>query len=281
VPALARLAAKEGAVIREGTAVRMLDIEAGRVAGVITEAGRIRTGAVVLAGGAWSSLFLRCHGVSIPQLSVRATAMRTAPMPEIAFEGGGVDGRLAFRRRADGGYTLAPEAYHELYIGPDAFRAFRKFLPQLRRDPFGTALRPMAPRHYPDGWSTKRRWAGDDTSPFERMRVLNPEANMKKVRETARAFSAAFPGLGEAKIAAAWGGMIDTMPDTVPVVDHVAALPGLTLATGMSGHGFGIGPAFGRIAADLARGRPPGHDLTRFRLSRFTDGSRLDPGPSF
>ncbi len=278
VPALARLAARAGVTIRENCAVRLLDIEAGRVAGVITEAGRIRTSSVLLAGGAWSSLFLRRHGISIPQLSVRATVLRTAPLPAMGFEGGGVDNHLAFRRRADGGYTLAPEFHHELYVGPDAFRAFRSFLPQLKRDPFGTALRPMAPRGYPDAWGTSRRWAGDETSPFERQRVLNPRAHVGKADDTARAFGAAFPELGEVKIAARWGGMIDTMPDTVPVVDHAAQLPGLTIATGMSGHGFGIGPGFGRIAADLVQGNDPGHDLSRFRLARFSDGSPIDLG---
>ena len=74
--------------------------------------------------------------------------------------------------------------------------------------------------------------------------------------------------------------MIDTLPDVVPVVDRVAALPGLVLATGMCGHGFGIGPGMGRVVADLTLGRDPGHDLTRFRLSRFDDGSKLAPGPS-
>jgi glycine/D-amino acid oxidase-like deaminating enzyme len=48
----------------------------------------------------------------------------------------------------------------------------------------------------------------------------------------------------------------------------------------MSGHGFGIGPGFGRVVADLVRGRAPGHDLSRFRFARFSDGSRLAPGPS-
>jgi glycine/D-amino acid oxidase-like deaminating enzyme len=48
----------------------------------------------------------------------------------------------------------------------------------------------------------------------------------------------------------------------------------------MSGHGFGIGPGMGRVVADLVTGRPVGHDLTRFRLSRFSDGSRIEPGPS-
>jgi glycine/D-amino acid oxidase-like deaminating enzyme len=67
VPALARLAAREGAVVAESCAVRLLDIEAGKVMGVITERGRIRAPAVILAAGAWSSLFLRRHGLSIPQ----------------------------------------------------------------------------------------------------------------------------------------------------------------------------------------------------------------------
>lgn len=81
VPALARLAAREGVVIRENCAARGLDIEAGRVAGVVTEAGRIRARSVVLAGGAWSSLFLRRHRVAIPQLSVRSTAVRAEAAP--------------------------------------------------------------------------------------------------------------------------------------------------------------------------------------------------------
>jgi glycine/D-amino acid oxidase-like deaminating enzyme len=48
----------------------------------------------------------------------------------------------------------------------------------------------------------------------------------------------------------------------------------------MSAHGFGIGPGMGRVVADLVAGGPVGHDLHRFRLSRFTDGSKIMPGPS-
>ncbi len=70
------------------------------------------------------------------------------------------------------------------------------------------------------------------------------------------------------------------MPDVVPVIDHAAALPGLTIATGMSGHGFGIGPGVGRVVADLVAGLAPGHDLARFRLARFSDGSRIELGPA-
>ena len=48
---------------------------------------------------------------------------------------------------------------------------------------------------------------------------------------------------------------------------------------GLSGSGFGIGPAIGRVMADVLTGRPAGHDLTRFRPQRFADGSEIVPGP--
>ena len=112
------------------------------------------------------------------------------------------------------------------------------------------------------------------------MRVLNPKPNMAKVKKLAVDFAKTFPQLGAVTIKSAWAGMIDTMPDVVPVVDRVDAVPGLTVCTGMCGHGFGIGPAFGRITANLVVGDAPGHDLQRFRLSRFTDGSNLELGPN-
>ena len=68
------------------------------------------------------------------------------------------------------------------------------------------------------------------------------------------------------------------MPDIVPVVDH-APIEGLVIGTGMSGHGFGIGPGMGWVLADMAAGRSPQHDLDRFRLGRFTDGTSMNPSP--
>ncbi|MBC7137763.1 MAG: FAD-binding oxidoreductase [Defluviimonas sp.] len=279
VPLLARRAAEAGAAIREECAVRALDIAAGRIAGVLSEAGRIACDRVVLAGGAWSGLFARAHGVHLPQLSVRSTVAATQVLPEV-FAGAASDKSLAFRRRADGRYTLAPGVFHEMFIGPDAFRHLRAFWPQIRADLSGTRFLPMAPRGYPDAWTTPRKRDASRPGPFEALRVLDPAPNARMVEEIRARFAAAFPQLGEVRIDCAWAGMIDTMPDAVPVIDHAAAVPGLTIATGMSGHGFGIGPGVGRVVADLVQGRDPGHDLTRFRLSRFADGSPVTPGPS-
>lgn len=280
VPAFARAALRDGVTIREHCAVRLLDLAAGKVAGVVTEKGRIACDRVVLAGGAWSALFARRHGVDLPQLSVRATVAATLPMAEM-LPGSAIemsDG-FAVRRRQDGGYTLAPGLFHELFIGPDALRHSRSYVRQLfGRHRGSTKLRPMAPRGYPDGWTTPRRWSGDGHSPFEAMRVLNPAPNMAALDRVADRFAQVFPGLGRPRWQRCWAGMIDVMPDELPVIDEVAALPGLVIATGLSGHGFGIGPGVGRVVADFALGGQVGHDLHPFRLTRFTDGSRISLG---
>jgi glycine/D-amino acid oxidase-like deaminating enzyme len=276
VPLLAQAAVERGAVLVENCAIRRLDIAAGKVVGVTTELGRIACDQVLVAGGAWSSLFLRAHGISIPQLSVLSSVAATTPMPEV-FAGNASDNDFAFRRRQDGGYSLAPGYTHDFFIGPDAFRHLPSYLQTLKQDWRATKFHPAAPRHFPDAWRTPRRWSGDEVSPFERQRVLNPAPNLKALSRVQDAFASAFPQAGRPVLSHAWGGMIDTMPDVIPVIDRDGALPGLTIATGLSGHGFGIGPAFGRILADLMTGKDAGHDLHPFRLSRFSDGSVIAP----
>jgi glycine/D-amino acid oxidase-like deaminating enzyme len=46
-------------------------------------------------------------------------------------------------------------------------------------------------------------------------------------------------------------------------------VPGFYLATGFSGHGFGIGPGAGRLAADLVTGGPTIVDPAPFNLERL------------
>jgi glycine/D-amino acid oxidase-like deaminating enzyme len=278
VPELGRLAAGEGVIIREDTAVRGLEMTAGTVSGVVTEAGRVAARKVVLAGGAWSSLFLRRHGVAIPQLSVRSSIFATGPVQQ-GVGTAVADTGFAIRPRADGGYSVAPSGYSELFLGPDAFRNLKNYLRTAFWAGREVRLRLGAPNGFPDAWRTPRRWDMGDQTPFERMRILDPLPDRRKLAAVKARAGGVVPELARSSDRAAWAGMIDVMPDLVPIVDHVPDLPGLILGTGMSGHGFGIGPAFGRILADLAVGDDPGHDLHRFRFDRFRDGSPTRLGP--
>ena len=272
VPVLARAAVADGVIIRECCAVRGLEMSAGSISGVVTEAGTVRCTRVVLAGGAWSSLFLAAHGVKLRQLSVVSSVFTTTNLPAGFACGAFADDRFAIRGKAGGGHNLTAWSSHRFFIGPDAVRNFGAFVPHLLADIRSTKLRLAAPQGYPDAWGTPRRWNNTDQSPFERCRILNPRPDLMNMAQLQSQFASAFPSIGNPEIAASWAGMIDVTPDTLPVVDH-APIPGLVLATGMSGHGFGIAPAVAKVVANIVEARAPQHDLSAFRYDRFFDGS--------
>jgi glycine/D-amino acid oxidase-like deaminating enzyme len=275
-PAIARAAQRKGAVILAHCAARGIDRGAGRVTGVITERGRIGCGAVILAAGAWSSLFCASLGLRLPQLKVLSSVMRTAPVA------GGPDTctymtDLGYRKRRDGGYTLARGSGYVVPMVPDSLRYLREFLPTIRKE--ASALKPRFNAQSLFECRAPRHWALDRPSPFEQRRVLDPAPSRTMNRIALEAMVDLYPGFRDVPVVQSWGGYIDVTPDVVPYIGAVGGLPGLTVATGFSGHGFGIGPAAGRLAAELAVDRPPCVDPTAFRSSRFSDGSPILIGP--
>jgi glycine/D-amino acid oxidase-like deaminating enzyme len=274
--AIATAARKKGAAILTRCAVRGIETAAGRVAAAVTERGRIACGAVLLAGGAWSRLFCGNLGIALPQLKVLASVMRTEPIsggPEVSASGG----LFGFRKRMDGGYTVATLGVRTIELVPDNFRLFRAYLPAARLH--RKKLRFRLGRRWVEEWRLPRRWPLDQASPFEAVRVLDPAPDPFVLDCARTAIGAALPMFRDMRVAESWGGMIDVMPDAIPVISPVASLPGFVVATGFSGHGFGIGPGAGRLAADLATGGPTLVDPAPFRLSRFTDGSNPRPHP--
>jgi glycine/D-amino acid oxidase-like deaminating enzyme len=275
-PAIAEAARRHGAAILTQCAVRGIETRGGRVAGVVTEKGRIPCETAVLAGGAWCRLFCGNLNIELPQLKVLATVMRTEPLeggPEISASGG----LFGFRKRMDGGYTVATLGVRTIDLVPDHFRLFFDYLTAARIH--WKKLRFRVGSRWVEEWRVPRRWGLDDASPFEAVRVLDPEPDRFVVERARAATAQAFPVFRNAVVAESWGGMIDVMPDAIPVISQVETLPGFFIATGFSGHGFGIGPGVGKLVADMVAGDPTLVDPAPFRLSRFTDGSNPRPHP--
>lgn len=275
-PAIARAAQALGATILTGTAVRSVETKAGRIAGVITEKARIDCDDVVLAAGAWSRLFTgnldarHNTGIDLPQLKILGSVARTEKLdgaPEVSA-GGGI---FAFRKRLDGGYTIARRNASISEITPDSFRLFASFMPSLRKS--WRELRLRVGGRFITEWQTPRRWADDAVSPFEQVRILDPDPKDSLIDEARAHLARAFPAFAQAREAERWGGLIDVTPDAVPIISGVDALPGFWLATGFSGHGFGIGPGAGKLMADLLTGATPAVDPTPYAFNRFRDGS--------
>ena len=78
-----------------------------------------------------------------------------------------------------------------------------------------------------------------------------------------------FPALSDAKIVRTWAGWTDASADGIPVIDEADGVPGLYIACGFSGHGFGIGPAAAYSLAELMTGGTPPVDLQPFHCMRF------------
>ncbi|MEM9104281.1 MAG: FAD-dependent oxidoreductase [Pseudomonadota bacterium] len=81
--ALARGARQSGIAIFEDTAVTAIDIENGRVTGVVTERGRIACEKIVCCAGQWSRTLAASAGVCVPLVSVQHQYLVTEPIEGI------------------------------------------------------------------------------------------------------------------------------------------------------------------------------------------------------
>ncbi len=271
-PAVAEAARRKGAGVVTQCAVLGIDWTNGRVAGVETERGYVKCQSAVLAGGAWSGALARMEGIDLPQLRVLNTVLRTSPAEE------GPNGALwtseyAFRRRADGGYTVASAAENIIEIVPDSFRHFGAFSAVLKQE--WKTLRPRVSRAWLDDWLAFARGTAGTQDLFRKYRTLDPVPAHGTVERAFRRLQEDYPFFRGLRVEGQWAGMIDVTPDAVPVISRVDYRQGLVVATGFSGHGFGISPGAGRLAADLVTGDKPVVDPHELRLSRFSDGSPI------
>ncbi|MBB5696114.1 FAD-dependent oxidoreductase [Muricoccus pecuniae] len=179
------------------------------------------------------------------------------------------------RLRDDGGYTVALAGSGRVELTPQKLRYARDFIPlfvkRRKKLTFGLG------RSFVEGPEAAARWPSEGASPFEKLRVLDPAPAPKLVEAALAMLRADYPALAGIRVAQAWGGLIDSTPDAQPVISAVQELPGFYLAAGFSGLGFGLGPASGRLAADLITGDAPIVDPIPYRHARFSDGSRLRP----
>ncbi len=264
VQAIARKLTQRGVRIIENCAVEQILTQNERVTGVLSEYGEIRTNSVLCAGGAWSTFLLKSCGIRLPQLTVKASVARTASAPMI-FNGNASGSKVSFRRRLDGGYSVASSDYLEIFPSRAHLDFLPDFLPLMK-----TSWRKFRFR-------IPELTVGED---FTRHRALDPIPSRKTVARIKSRLIDRVPAFAGIEFAEAWSGMIDALPDVVPVLDKAEPVDGLWISTGFSGHGFGIGPGAGKIMARLIQGQSVDYDLDRFRLARFSDGSKLTLGPA-
>jgi glycine/D-amino acid oxidase-like deaminating enzyme len=270
VPAVARALLKRGATVHQHCAARGVETAGGRVCGVITEKGTIRTPIAILTGGAWASSFCRQLGVRFPQASVRQTILavgsNTKALPDVLYTAG-----VALTRRGNGGHTLAITGRGRIDPTPQLLRFSTQFLPMFLRR--WRNLAPGGMGGVRAGHESLSRWRLDRPTPMERVRILDPLVDKKTLRLTYDRAVKLVPDLEGCAVTAAWSGYVDSTPDGVPGMGEIPGIPGFFLAAGFSGHGFGIGPGAGHLVADMVTGDAPIVDPRPYHPSRFADSS--------
>ena len=104
----------------------------------------------------------------------------------------------------------------------------------------------------------------------------NKSPSMEDQLSLVEKFMSRFPGEENARLRRGYTGVYDCTPDFQPAIGKVAAVPGLYIAAGFSGHGFKLSPAVGSMLADLIAGDRPGvADISQFRIERFAEGKLI------
>ena len=126
---------KRGGIILQSCAARGFERTGGRITAVVTERGTVRCGAVVLAGGVWSSLMARSLGLDLPQFMAFGSVLRLGPVP-------GPDTALISAEHGIGSLKAAKLPHYKSPVALTMMRAIKRALdPQGLMNP-GRVLAP-------------------------------------------------------------------------------------------------------------------------------------------
>src|SRR5207302_4068229 len=247
----ARRAAAAGATCSCRTlAVRSL-ARGGAVSGVATGRGVIEAPAVVVTGGIWTAPLAATVGVDIPVMPVALSQCETEPVEPLldptlrCFDFGA-------RQRANGQLSMS--------AGMNTIVDHYVSLASLRHMRIWT-------RRYLANRKAIRLRVG--------RRGQERPANRALMDASLAAAANMIPRLRDVRITRYWAGVIDMSPDGLPILDGATGVDGLVVVTGLSGHGLALGPAIGRIAAELATDGRTTRAIEAFSLRRFAGATPI------
>jgi glycine/D-amino acid oxidase-like deaminating enzyme len=241
--------------------VRAIATRHGRVHGIVTDQGLVRTRVIVCTAGRWSRKLLRPLGIHLPMANVRETVALSTPATSKALPLPIWTNNLAVRQRVDRRLVISNGGIGEIDVGLDLIRLFPRFLPgylenrtMFRVNVAQPLLRAFRARLH------EQEIDADRVS--ERPRTEFVSQSLRSLRET-------LPATKNVTIEHMWAGTIDATPDGLPVIARIPRPMGLIVAAGFSGHGFGMAPAVGRIVADLALRGGTAADVSALDIRRF------------
>ncbi len=109
---------------------------------------------------------------------------------------------FSFRRRHDGSFSIAMRNANIAPIVPDSFRLFSDFMPTLVKG--WRELKLRVGTRFIEEWQTPRSWGADSVSPFEQVRILDPQPFERFNKEGFANLTKAFPAFAQSRITQSW-----------------------------------------------------------------------------
>lgn len=266
-------AERAGVHVAYGAKVTQLLEAGGHICGVHTTIGPIAADSVVVAGGVWTPYLTKTVGTKVPIMPVVMSELETEPVkpiltPTIRAFGFGA------RQRPDGRTVVSAGLNAKVGHGVSLvdFNGLRYWLPRAM------AFRKNIKLHL-DARRVVQQVRHRSTLSPQLVPQASPEPTVDRVLVDSAfsRLSQLIPEFGGIGVARYWAGMVDLTPDGLPVIDGRAGPEGLTIITGLGGHGLALGPVLGEIAADLSLTGGTTRPIEAFRLGRFTNGSVANP----
>lgn len=262
---MAEYAKKIGVKIYTHCAARGLETQGGVISDVVTEKGAIRTSRVVVAGGAWSRLFMQNLGVDVPTLPAYQSQQLISSAARAPGGNVALPGNIYFREQADGTYATSPR----VVVAPVVKESFiygYKYLPLLALPDFPVHI--SLNEQLINSFFQPTHWKLDEVSPFEKNRLMTAAPDVPELNASLDKLKTEFPAFKDSKLIDQWSGAMAIAPDENPIISQVKQYPGLVLNTA-TGWGMTESPVSSELTADLLLGKAPVIDPAAFSLYRF------------
>ncbi|PKP99416.1 MAG: hypothetical protein CVT74_08065 [Alphaproteobacteria bacterium HGW-Alphaproteobacteria-13] len=247
-PAIAAALRRKGAEVHENCHVQELELSGGRVTGLVTEKFDVKARTVVVAAGLWSYIFLKRYGVFVPQSDLKISVGRTAPFDHgMTIPSWTPD--VLVRPRHDGGLTIALGMTRaaDFELTSRSLRVAGRFLPTYLMNRRGVSIGVNGRFFENNRWSSA--YLSSDPARYSEIRVPHVPPNVAELEKGTRFARTDFQFDPPIRLVDSWACRVDLTPDGIPVIGET--LPGLVVATGMSGHGFGLSLGVGDSVAEL------------------------------
>ena len=230
---LNRKAIQLGAKVFYHTEVQDIQIEDGRVKGVVTDKGVIRTNTIINACGSWASFIGKMVGIKIPIIPNEMEFVVTEQLPPVVS------------------HMLMGASYVTEEYGKDEMIA--------DKNKFGCALviHPTVAGNLLLG-STWRFVGYDKRTSYE------------ETVDIAKEVVKLLPPLKHVHVIRTFANFFPFTHDDLPIMGYVEGIEGFIMAAGHSGHGVCLGPITGKLISELICEGHTSIPIDELSLSRFS-----------